>query len=68
MPSSGKKIILKNPLEIIYRYEFDRHFWPERDFRAIFEDFHIIKSNTSKNVSWYGLYVYINEEKRLKKN
>ena len=57
---------IKNQLEIIY--EFCRHFWPKRDFRAIFEDFHVIKSNTSKNVSGYGLYVYINEEKRFKKN
>ena len=60
-----KKLILENAYEIIY--EFGRHFWPKRDFRAIFEDFHIIKSDKSKNVSGYGLYEYIDEEKRVKK-
>ena len=65
MSSGGKKIILENALEIIY--EFGRHFWPKCDFRAIFWDFHIMKSDKSKNVSGYGLYEYIGEEKSVKK-
>ena len=66
MPSGEKKTIFENALEIIY--EFGRHFWPTRDFRAIFWDFHIMKSDQSKNVSGYGLYEYIHEEKTVKKN
>ena len=65
-PSSEEKKILENALEIIY--EFGRHFWRKRDFRAIFWDFHITKSDKSKNVSGYGLYEYIGKEKRVKKN
>ena len=53
-------------LEIIY--EFSRHFWPKSDFRAISWDYHIMKIDKSKNVSGYGLYKYIDEEKRVKKN
>ena len=33
-PFGEEKIILENALEIIY--EFGRHFWRKRDFRAIF--------------------------------
>ena len=44
-----------------------KDFWPRREFRAIFEDFHTIKSNKSKNVSGYGLHEYIDDEKRVKK-
>ena len=36
--------------------------------RPFFGHFHIIKSDKSKNVSGYGLYEYIDEEKRVKKN
>ena len=64
-PSSEEKKILENALEIIY--EFGRHFWRKRDFRAIFWDFRITKSDKSKNVSGYGLYEYIGEEKSVKK-
>ena len=64
-PSSKEKN-LENALEIIY--EFGRHFWPKRNLRAIFEDFHIIKSEKSKNVSGYELYKYIGQKKRVKKN
>mgnify|MGYP004360476003 CR=1 FL=1 len=64
-PSSKEKKILENALEIIY--EFGRHFWRKRDFRAIFWDFRITKSDKSKNVSGYGLYEYIGEEKSVKK-
>ena len=35
--------------------------------RPFFGHFHIIKSDQSKNVSGYGLYEYIDEEKRVKK-
>ena len=35
--------------------------------RPFFGHFHIIKSDKSKNVSGYGLYEYIDEEKRVKK-
>ena len=45
--SSEKKTTLENALEIIY--EFGRHFWPERDFRAIFWQSRIKKSDQSKN-------------------
>ena len=38
-----------------------------RNFGAIFEDFHIIKSDKSKNTSGYGLHEYIDKEKRVKK-
>ena len=60
------KLLLENTLEIIF--EFGRHFWPKRDFRAIFWDFDIMKSDKSKNFSGYGLYEYIDEEKFWKKN
>ena len=40
---------------------------PKRDFRAIFWDFHIMKSDKSKNDSGYGLLEYIGEEKILEK-
>ena len=65
-PSDQEKIILDKALEIIY--EFGRHFWWKRDFSAIFWDFHITKSDKSKNVSEYGLNEYIDEEKSVKKN
>ena len=55
--SSGKKLILKNALEIIF--EFGRHFWPKRYFRAIFGHFHIIKRGNLKNL-------YIGEKKSEK--
>ena len=48
--------------------EYVKDFWPKRDLRAILWHFHIIKSDKSKNVSRYGLYKYIDDEKRVKKN
>ena len=47
--------------------EYLKDFWPRRDLRAFFEDFHTLKSDKSKNISGYGLYEYIGEEKSVKK-
>ena len=45
--------------------EYLKDFRPRRDFRAFFEDFHILKSDKSKTVSVYDLHEYIDEEKRV---
>ena len=47
--------------------EYLKNFWSRRDFRAIFEDFPIIKRDKYKNVSEYDLYEYIDEEKKSEK-
>ena len=47
--------------------EYLKNLRSRRNFGAIFEDFHVIKSDKSKNVSRYGLYKYIDDEKRVKK-
>ena len=47
--------------------EYVKDFWPKCDFRAILWHFQTTKSDKSKNVSGYGLYEYIGEEKSVKK-
>ena len=44
------------------------NLWPDFNFAAIFGHFHILKIDKSKSVSGYGLYKYIGEEKKVKKN
>ena len=43
-------------------------FWPNFNFAAIFGNFYIMKCDESKSVSRYGLYRYIGEKNRVKKN
>ena len=45
------------------KLEYLKDFSPNRDFRAFFEDFHIIKSAQATKISGFGLYKYIDEEK-----